>query len=249
MRFRIPSPRPGVWHLGAARRAFQGAGRAPARVVACSLIVAGAFLAVPYTVAGSAGGWRQCPVVAQPSAGATAIGAKGTTCRKARLIAEGFLNQESGSSGATVVAGFGCSYQTDRRVACVRRTERVRFTVVLSGDPPVPGAPDLWVYLPECGGTFTGLDIKPRSWSPGCAGASPLFKRLRWRGWGRRTARAHGTVLVCVGAEGCTQSRGSIRTSRIRRCDSPAGPVRTYTKTMLSVGKRSYEQPLGCPTP
>ena len=96
------------------------------------------------------------------------------------------------------------------------------------------------VYLPKCGNSAYGGAIRLRSWSPGCAGSSPYFKRLRWRRWGS-VAAGRGRVLVCTYRD-CDTSRGSIRAYRIRWCDGK----RMFTRTRLTVGGRSYRQPLVC---
>lgn len=97
------------------------------------------------------------------------------------------------------------------------------------------------VYLPKCGNSGYGGAIRPRSWSPGCAGASPFFKRLRWTRWGS-VATGRGRVLVCPSYRGCSTYRGRIRAYRIRPCEGK----QMFTRTRLTVGGRTYGQPLVC---
>ena len=97
------------------------------------------------------------------------------------------------------------------------------------------------VYLPECGNAAYGGALRPRSWSPGCAGSSPFFKKLRWSRWGS-VATGRGRVLVCPSYRGCDTFSGRIRAYRVRRCDGK----RMFTRTRLTVGTRSYTQRLVC---
>ena len=103
------------------------------------------------------------------------------------------------------------------------------------------------VYMPGCGSAYYPA-VKPSKWSPGCAGASPFFQKLRWRRWGRSVTIARGSVLVCGnGATGsCDRSRGGIRASRIRSCEGENGEVRIYTRILFSVGGRVSRMKIPC---
>ena len=98
------------------------------------------------------------------------------------------------------------------------------------------------VYLARCGFPENGVDIKPRAWSWYCTSRNPSITRLSWRNWGTSVAVGRGTDV----GTSTTPRRASLRVSRIRRCPSPRGTVRQYTRAQVTIGRRVLRYKLAC---
>ncbi len=105
--------------------------------------------------------------------------------------------------------------------------------VVLAGSSTANAASK--IYVANCSNT-SYLQHKPRSWSAGCTGGSPILRRIRWNRYGARSASARGRGLLRVpategksGAElGYYRARGRLRLSRPRTCRADNGSSFRY---------------------
>lgn len=107
--------------------------------------------------------------------------------------------------------------------------------------PTVASAASPTLYVAACGQTGPGfLKVKPRSFSPGCAGGSPLLVRLRWSGWGKAKATANGRGILNTCDPSCAAGNSRVYpaklvVSRVRTCMAGDRPIRLYIRTRIVV--------------
>jgi hypothetical protein len=97
------------------------------------------------------------------------------------------------------------------------------------------------VRLPDCGNSWYGGKVKPRTWDRGCTGFVDLT-RGRWSRWGKSVAYGRGYEYTSFGV-----FRVRIRASRIRVCETESWFGTFYTRVWIKkVGLRSRSYRLIC---
>ena len=89
--------------------------------------------------------------------------------------------------------------------------------------------------LAECGNSYYGGKVKPRTWSSGCVGASFNTHQLRWSSWGRTLASGRGLHRYNDCEPSCAAGssrnyRVTLRLSRVRSCYTENGRARMFTR-------------------
>jgi hypothetical protein len=102
-----------------------------------------------------------------------------------------------------------------------------------AGAPPIESAGSSVYVAAECG--YDHLRKRPTKIDPGCTGGSPKLSGLRWRAWGRSTAKAKGTNNERICQPDCVNGfyrkrRVKVKLYRITTC----GGHRIYSRLKIS---------------
>lgn len=96
------------------------------------------------------------------------------------------------------------------------------------------------VLVAACGLEGYGGSVRPREWSPGCAGGSLLVRGLRWSSYGQSRAVGKGTGLFNNCRPSCADATirrypTQLTMTRVRRCQTDEGAYLFFTRATVRV--------------
>lgn len=166
------------------------------------------------------------------------------SCRAARSIIRGFYRQEIGSSGATLVRGYGCAYRRSSRVSCSKGRARVSWREQLSRTGATSTGHrrrrGTYVFNGRRGAKKpitlgVGHMTSPRTGLRAYDETSIVARGLKWRRWGKRKAVGRGRIRYCVAEyHPCRTYRGRVELAR-RTPDFEVPGLYTYDRVRFVI--------------